>query len=361
MTSKTCPKCGTKGPDATACSRCGLNFANYARAKLEKLGEVHGLLSESKFHEAKQLAEKLPALFPDNKTDFVLLLSNINRDISIVDKYEQAQKAFAEGDYAQVSLLLRNIKAFDSALNERVVGLRRRAETVIQDNALFQQGVAAFNRGDYPAARGLFRQFQGTAAHREEIADYLRKINAETRGALKQAVDCISTGQFALAEAKLARLQAARPDLLEEIAAYQDLLTKRLAIKEQIARAADKARAEQKLLEAKVLYGYLALQFPESLPEIQPRLQEIGARAVINLADLQASGAVDLAALGVETTGAGAGLTLAASDLDADIPRDLPAAEIPALEPVAGSHPATADEFSPPVELDFAEIPDFIF
>lgn len=359
MPSTTCPKCGANSADGASCSRCGINFAEYSRSKLEKLGEVHALLSENKFGEAKQLAEKLPALFPDNKTDFVLLLSNINRDISIVDKYEQAQKAFAAKDYPQVCLLLRNIKAFDSTLNERVVGLRRKAEKIIQDNELFRQGVEAFEEGDFATARRMFSQIQGASPHREEIGGYLRTINAETKGALQEVADCVSTGQFGLAEAKLARLQATRPDLQEEIAAYQNLFAKRVEIRERIAGAAAQARKEQRLLEAKVLYAYLLQQFPEQQPEIQPRLLEIGAKATISLADLQAGGTVDLAALGVHV--AGAGQTMTATDLDAEIPRDQPAREVPETAPVRAGIPAIPDEFSPPVELDFEEIPDFIF
>ncbi|MHB8810866.1 MAG: hypothetical protein ACYC9M_12770 [Desulfobulbaceae bacterium] len=358
MASRTCPKCSTKNEDAATCGKCGLNFAEYDRTKLERLGEVHKLLSEGRFREAKLVAEKLPAQFPDKKTDFVLLLSNINRDISIVEKYELAQKAYDGGDYGQACLLLRNIKAFDSTLNERVVSLRRKAERPLHDSEQFNRAVEAFHQGNYPAAKALFKQVS-TSGRQEEIGVYLRQIAARTKEVLGAAIDCINTRQFALAETRFAELEKTYPDLHDEIAGYISLLARRSEIREQIMGAANRARTEQRLVEAKILYSYLGREFPESLPEIMPRLQEIGARTVVSLADLQELGTVDLAALGVDI-GAGRAQT-AAADPDADVPRDRPAADIPAAAAVPGNSPASADEFTPPLEIDVEEIPDFIF
>jgi hypothetical protein len=359
MASRTCPKCGNKSEDPVACCQCGLNFAEYERAKLEKLGEVRSLLSANRFQEAKQVAEKLPAQFPDNRTDFVLLLSNINRDISIVEKCELAQKAYDAGDYAQACLLLRNIKAFDSTLNERVVSLRRKAERPLHDSEQFSRAVDAYTLGNYPAAKELFKEIRNPG-RQEEIAAYLQKIDARSREVLSEAIDCINTGQFSLAETRFAELQKTFPDLQAVIADYLDLLARRAEIRERIMEAAKRAGAEQRLVEAKILYSYLGQQFPEFLPEVQARLQEIGPQTAISLADLQEIGSVDLAAMGLEIGGSGADQA-AAADLDDDIPRDRPAAEIPALAAVTANQPATADEFTPPLEIDVEEIPDFIF
>lgn len=361
MAGRTCPKCSTKNEDAATCGKCGLNFAEYEQTKLERLGEVHKLLSEGSFREAKLVAEKLPAQFPDKKTDFVLLLSNINRDISIVEKYEQAQKAYDGGDYGQACLLLRNIKAFDSTLNERVVSLRRKAERPLHDSEQFNRAVEAFHQGNYPTARALFKQIS-SAGRQEEIGGYLRQIAARTKEVLGEAIDCINSRQFALAETRLAELQQTYPDLQDEIAGYLGLLARRSEIRERIREAANRARTEQRLVEAKILYSYLGQEFPESLPEIMPRLQEIGVQAVVSLADLQELGIVNLTALGVDIGAGGPGRAqAAAADLDADVPRDRPAADIPAAAAVTDNIPANADEFTPPLEIDVEEIPDFIF
>ncbi|HBI16076.1 MAG TPA: hypothetical protein DDY20_11270 [Desulfobulbaceae bacterium] len=360
MPSKTCPKCGKKSDNPASCTQCGLDFAEYERTKLEMLGEVHRLLGESRFMEAKQVAEKLPAQFPDNRTDFVLLLSNINRDISIVEKCELAQKAYDEGDYTQAGVLLRNIKAFDSTLNERVVSLRRKAERPLHDSEQFQRAKEAFDQGNYPAAKALFKQIR-SSSHQEEIAGYLQTIDARTREVLNEAIDCINSGRFAQAETRFAELQQTFPDLQNEIAGYLDLLSRRAEIRERIMAAANRARAEQRLVEAKILYSYLGLQFPEILPEVRPRLQEIGPQTVVSLADLQELGTLDLAALGVEIGASAPGRAAASTDLDGDIPRDRHPADIAAIAAVTGNRPAAADEFTPPLEINVEEIPDFIF
>lgn len=359
MVSRTCPKCGNKSKDPDACGQCGLNFAEYERAKFEKLGKVHSLLSKNRFLEAKQVAETLPAQFPDNRTDFVLLLSNINRDINIVEKCELAQKAYDGGDYAQACLLLRNIKAFDSALNEQVVSLRRKAERPLHDRELFSRAKEAFDQDNYPAAKALFKQIHASG-HQEEAAEYLRKIDAHTREVLAEAVACINTGHFALAETRFAELQKTFPELRDEIAGYQGLLARRTEIRERIMAAANRARAEQRLVEAKILYSYLGKEFPEFLPEVRAQLLEIGPQATISLTDLQELGLVDLVAMGVDIGGSGPS-PAAATDLDGDIPRDRPAVNISAVATVTANRPATTDEFTPPLEIDVEEIPDFIF
>ncbi|MCI5209068.1 MAG: hypothetical protein D3910_09805 [Candidatus Electrothrix sp. ATG2] len=107
---KTCPKCRQK-TDAEQCPSCDLVFAEYEQEKMQKTGEVYQLISAGELVAAKELAEKLSSEFPDSRTDFILLISNINRDLNIVGKYRQAQELFEQGDHEQTALLLRNIKA----------------------------------------------------------------------------------------------------------------------------------------------------------------------------------------------------------------------------------------------------------
>jgi hypothetical protein len=128
MTDTNCPKCRHKVIAAEFCSSCGIHFRDYAEQKAGKLNEVSGLLGEGRYEEAREVAGRLPIEFPDSRNDFLLLLSNINRDISIVEKCRQARECCDRGEYARASFLLRNIKAFDKKLDEKVISLRRRVE-----------------------------------------------------------------------------------------------------------------------------------------------------------------------------------------------------------------------------------------
>lgn len=302
MPDKTCPKCNKKREESSFCQHCGINFDEYETAKQEKLIEVRVLLSENKYKEAKELAEKLPTMFPDNRMDFMLLLSNINRDISIVDKYEQAKKLYSEGDFNQTSLLLRNIKAFDHNLNEKVISLRRKAERYLQNDKNFIKAVEAFDNRNYVEAKALFKQIHGFS-RQDEVADYLKKIAEVIGTLLGDAVECIRKKQFDVAREKFAALQTSFPDMQKEIEGYVTLLTKRLEIKNNIFEAAKQAKKEKRLLEAKILYSYLGHQFPEFLPQVQPHLKEIGQETVISLADLEESAIIGLSSLGLEAGG----------------------------------------------------------
>lgn len=298
MAERKCPKCNKKSDDGVVCQHCGLNFDEYETAKQEKLIEVRVLLSEYKFQEARELAEKLPGQFPDNRTDFLLLLSNINRDISIVDKYEQAKKAYENGDHTTAAILLRNIKAFDHNLNEKVISLRRRTERNAQNLEKFDKAVEAFDSGDYAGAKSLFKQIKGFN-RQEEVNDYLNRIGDVTSALLEDAVECIRKKQFDAALEKFEGLQAAFPDLQAETEQYITLLTKRIEIKNSILAAARQAKKQQRFLEAKILYAFLGAQFPEFQAQVQPQIQEIGKNAVIGLADLEEGMMLDLASLGL--------------------------------------------------------------
>ena len=40
MANKSCPKCGNVSEDPASCGKCGLNYAEYEQAKLERLGAL---------------------------------------------------------------------------------------------------------------------------------------------------------------------------------------------------------------------------------------------------------------------------------------------------------------------------------
>lgn len=362
MPEKTCPKCNKKGEDPAVCQHCGLHFDEYETEKQERLIEVRVLLSENRFREARELAEKLPSQFPDNRTDFLLLLSNINRDISIVEKYEQARQAYEEGDHARASLLLRNIKAFDHNLNEKVISLRRKTERNAQNLEKFDSAVEAFDNGDYARAKVLFQQITGFN-RQEEVNDYLNRINDEASALLAEAVECIRKKQFDAALEKLGELQAAFPDLGEEAGRYIGLLDKRTEIKNNILAAAKLARKDKRLLEAKILYSFLGSRFPEFRSQTQPQIEAIGNSAVIGLADLEEGMMLDLASLGLVegeegTTGSVAADCpefVQADTLTQDVDRD-GREDIAAVE---SNRESSADTASTVPKIEVGEVADF--
>ena len=127
MESRQCPQCHSASNEGHRCARCGLDFQEYEKEKQACIGRVYGLINSGELEAARELAEESGKKFPDSRADFLLLLSNINRDISIVHKLDLAREAFDQGDFEQVLLLLRNIKAFDQVLDGKVISLRRQA------------------------------------------------------------------------------------------------------------------------------------------------------------------------------------------------------------------------------------------
>lgn len=365
MPAKTCPKCNKKSEDASVCHHCGINFDEYETSKQEKLIEVQVLLSENKYKEARELAEKLPTQFPDNRNDFMLLLSNINRDISIVEKYEQAQQLYSAGDFNQIALLLRNIKAFDHNLNEKVISLRRKAERYLQNDKNFTRAVDAFESGNYVEAKTLFKQIHGFS-RQDEVAEYLKKIADVIGAMLQDAVECIRNKQFEVAREKFTALQISFPDMQKEIEGYVTLLAKRIEIKNNIFEAAKQAKKEKRLLESKILYSYLGLQFPEFLPQIQPHLKEIGREIVVSLADLEESAIIGLSSLGLEAGSEVSGVRYIAADSKEFVPPDLISPDIDGegnedLLSVVSNQESTADRGSPPLEIDDEPVADFTY
>ncbi len=365
MAEKSCPRCNKKSEDTVTCQYCGLNFDEYETAKQEKLIEVRVLLSENKYHEAKKLAEKLPTEFPDNRTDFLLLLSNINRDISIVEKYEQAHKSYDAGEFEQASLLLRNIKAFDHNLNEKVISLRRKAERYLQNDDNFSKAVEAFDLGNYTEAKNMFKKVYGPE-RQEEVSGYLTRISEVSGSMLEEAISCIRNKQFDVALDKFAALQTAFPDIQEETEVYVTLLIKRLEIKDDILHAAKQAKKEKRLLESKILYSFLGQQFPEFLSQVQPQIKEIGQEVVISLADLEECAMIGLPGLGLDGSGEAKGRKYAAADSKESVAVDAitPDTNMEGSEDiaaVAGNSSSAADTVAALLSVDEEGVPDFSF
>lgn len=365
MADKICPKCNKKSEDSAGCKHCGLNFDEYETAKQEKFIEIRVLLSENKFQEAKELAEKLPAEFPDNRTDFLLLLSNINRDISIVEKYAYAKKSFDDGDFTQTLLVLRNLKAFDQNLNEKVISLRRKVERNLQNEENFTKAVESFYSGKHTEAKKLFKQIHGFDKQ-NEVNDYLKKISDVARAMLDEAIECIKTKQFDLALQKLASLQSSFPDMEEEIDGYVALLAKRIEIKNSLFNAAKLAKKEKRILESKVLYSFLGIQFPEFLPQVQPYLKEIGPEAVICMADLKESTIIGLSALGLDAGTEAQGLSFAPKDSKEYVAADVVVSDRDSdgnedIAAVVSSRESTADTVPALLEIDEEAVADFSF
>lgn len=365
MAEKICPKCNKKSDNAIDCQYCEINFDEYETAKQENLIQVRVLLSENKYQEAKELAEKLPGWFPDNRTDFLLLLSNINRDISIVEKYDHAKQAYDEGNFDQILMLLRNIKAFDHNLNEKVISLRRKAERYLQNSDNFNKAVEAFDRSDYAQSKSLFKQIHGTDKQ-EEISDYLSKIGDITNSMLEEAIECIRSKQFDSAQEKFSTLQSSFPDMENEIEGYLTLLSKRIEIKNDILNAAKQAKKEKRLLESKILYSYLGLQFPEFQPQVQPQITEIGQDTVISLADLEESSIISLAGLGLDAIGGGQEGFASIADSKENVATDVIATDVDRngledIVPVVSNRESPVDSASSSLEIDEEGVPDFSF
>lgn len=292
MTEMKCQRCVQPRKGGDSCPSCGLVFADYEHNKQQRIGEVYALMNEGDLEGAKKLAEQSGKDFPDTRGEFALLLSNINRDISIVFKFEQARRAFDQGDYPQVLLLLRNIKAFDQILDGKVISLRRKAERYSEHNHVFEEAVGAFRAGQLGKALELFGKIEGRSRE-SEVAEYLAQIDRLKGGLLKEAVKLLKNNQFELAGAKLKELLSIGPELADQVTPYLAMVEQKVKIRESLITCATRAREQGRFTEAKVLYAYLAWQWPDLSGRFEPYAQEIGARAQVNLSDAEQQGLVD--------------------------------------------------------------------
>ncbi len=357
MTETICPKCRARGTNSLDCKACGLVFADYQQDKQESIGKVFQLISCGQLEEAKTIAQTLAARFPDSTADFVLLLSNINRDINITGKYKQALTLFDQGDFAQTGLLLRNIKAFDKALDEKIISLRKKAERFGDHDNIFNLAVEKFNAGRFDKARALFETIDG---YRRQalVNEYLQKIDDTKTDIFRQAVDCLHKNLFESATDNFARLQAMFPEMEPAIKGYMDILARKNEIKENLLGAAEQAKLEDRFLEAKALYAFLGWQYPEFRPRLAPYLEEISSRAVTSLADYEGSETIDFAALGLQLNSDGLFTSAAGTD---DRPGKYHENQPPPTGSVAANPDPAADTVDQPIDLDNQQAADFTY
>lgn len=345
---KSCPKCRRQCDD-TQCETCNIVFAEYEQKKQEQTGQIYRLISASELEKAKELALRLSNEFPDSKGDFILLISNINRDLNIAGKYRQAQELFSKGQYSETISLLRSLKAFDPGLAEKIITLRRRAERHIGNSSKLEEAAALLEQKQHAAARKLFQQISGDERHKEEAAAALAKIEEVKRSRIQEVRDCLGSSLHLAAQEKLKALISEFPETQQELAPLFTLLAKRKEISGRLIAAAHKAKAEKRWLEAKVLYAFLLWQDQELKPTLLPHLEEIDGKAVISLADCPPEDIAAWAELGLQVTAAG--LLKSAGQEERS--------EIVKIAPVLISLPPQPDAPSLPVHIDGEEVADF--
>jgi hypothetical protein len=356
MFDTVCPKCRTRS-SSTACDSCGTVFAEYERDKQESIARVYQLISTGDLEHAREIAEKLPMEFPDSKGDFLLLLSNINRDINVVERYQQALESFGRGDFSEAVLLLRNIKAFDKGLDEKVISLRRKAERYGKHGQIFLEAVEKFEGGRFGEARALLKRIDGYI-DQEKVDEYLQAIDDIKKDSLRAAVVCLQKNQFESAFGKLEMLRANFPEMRHETEEYLTIVSQKNEIRERLLFAARKAREEERYVEAKVIYSFLGWQYPESRASLAPYIEELGSRAVTSLADLAGDEAVDFAALGLQLDHDGffiSGFTATETAGSPHGGEGMRVASV-AINPVPSGDPG-----SKPVDLDGDEVADFTY
>jgi hypothetical protein len=351
---KVCPKCKRRSGDEQ-CDVCNIVFAEYEQRKREETGQVYKLISAGELEQAKDLAQVLSSEFPDSKGDFILLISNINRDLNIAGKYRQAQDLLNKGEHSEAVSLLRNLKAFDPGLSEKVIALRRRAERQIGNSSKFEQASELFEQKQYSQAKVLLLQISGGggSGRKEEVDKLLSKIEEVKSGLLREVTDCLSRNLFNAAREHLSALISIFPEAEQECAPLFALIERRKEISAELAAAARKAKEEKRLLEAKVLYAFLLWQDQELRSSLLPHLEGIGSQPKISLADCGQSDVAAWAALGLQVTEQG---FLKPVPTEQDGRADAQAAKI---APVLISLPSVADFACEEVNIDGEEVADF--
>jgi len=349
MTDITCPKCRTKGINTLSCDSCGLVFTEHEEKKQQAIADVYALISRGNLTEAKTVAEGLADDFPESKGEFVLLLSNINRDINIEQKFSQAVLLFEQKKYDDVALLLRNIKAFDPALEEKIIVLRKKAARHNEYKDILREAEENFTAGKFGRAKALFQTIHDSKE--QELAEqYLKKIEKKITGMFNQALQCLQKNQFDAAEKRFTQLHAQFPEMAQKTTGYVAIIRAKKKIREELLSAAEKARDEGRALEARVMYTFLAWQYPEFQPRLDALLDQKGTQALATLNDLSGDETIDFAALGLKideygllTPHTGAGTCMEQGLINA-----LPAPPDP-----------VADAPVPPLDLEQQKITDF--
>ena len=359
MSEIICPKCRKKTTDTGSCDSCGITFEKYQQEKQEKFDRVYQLLGTENFEEARTMAEALGAEFPDSKNESLLLVSNINRDINIEEKFKQALKLFDQGDFSRTVLLLRNIKAFATVLNEKVARLRREAMQNAEHDAVFNEAVEKFHAGSLAEAGVLFKTISGSDKQ-EQIAQYLQKIDHTKKEVFHQAVECLKKNLFDSAQENFDKLHTMFPDMRRETEGFMAIIAKKKEIKENILRVAEQAGKEGRFFEAKLLYSFLAWQYPEFRPRLAPYLEKIPSTDKISLTDYEEDQSINVTALGLHLDKDGL------FEVDSSATSGFPANPFghrlsPPLVPAVVNPDPTGDTPSTTVELSDNRIADFIY
>jgi hypothetical protein len=351
-----CPKCNKKCSNAVSCDICGLVFTEYETEKKEKIGRVYGLISAGELEAGKELAEQLCTAYPDSRNDLLLLLSNINRDLNITDKYQLAQELFRQGEYEQAVVLLRNIKAFAPQLEEKVITLRSRLERQGSQDEKFARAVELFELEKFAGAEELFSGITGFQ-QQDEVDSYLAKLGKIRNRMLADAVAALAENLFDAAAVKFDELVSSFPAAKPEVKGYLHVLAQKATIREALFEAAHLARKEGRFIEAKVIYSYLGWQYRELLPKLRPYLEEIGSRAIVSLADCDRHEIIDFAPLTVQVNENG---FLIPVNLDGDSgSSDESGSRLTVIAPVMINPDPLADTVSSSVDIDGDEVADF--
>lgn len=227
---------------------------------------MYQLISAGELLKAKELAEKLSSEFPDSRTDFILLISNINRDLNIAEKYRQAKEFFDKGEHKQTALLLRNIKAFDPGLEEKVIALRQKAKQEGEYSGRFQKAVDLYEKRWYGEARIAFLKLQKHHPDDENITNYIQKIDRIKKSLLDEVIEILGENSFQLAQERFSKLVAIFPDAEEEYAAITKTLNHKKEINSQILDAASCAKKRTTLRGQGVVYLSLPAKSRASSP-----------------------------------------------------------------------------------------------
>ncbi len=367
MAEKKCPKCNRQSRRPDRCDFCGTIFAKVSKvskgsivpkekpsvSKQDSIGLIYTLIRAGDLLTAKELTAELALQFPENKSDFIILQSNINRDISIVERLQQAVDAFSRQEYTTTVQLLRNIKAFDHGLDERVISLRVKAEQQCNNDSHFKQAVDRYKRGRLGEAAALFSGIKG---HKEEDAvnSYLGAIKKVKNNLLGKAIEALSEERFHAANQTLNELLKIFPDLKADVDGYLSIIRQKRQLRDVLLAAARKAQEEKRFLEAKAMYGFLKWQCPDLRVEVQHTMEEIGSR--VSLADC--NDAIDFAALGVQVDSDG---FINSVFMDGDAKEGLHSVGHPLthITPVKLSFESVPDSTSDHINLDEDQVEDF--
>jgi hypothetical protein len=349
---KTCPKCKQK-TEKEHCDACAIVFADYERDKRNQTGKVYQLISAGELEQAKTLAQNLSIEFPDSKGDFILLISNINRDLNITKKYQQAKDLLNQGQYDEATVLLRNIKAFDPGLEEKIITLRRRVERYKHSQDKLQEAVDHFEHKRYSQAKKLFLNI---GEQHPDAQKYLKKIDTILERRIQEIQEALTRHLFNTARDKATALVKLFPEISQEHPALFKLLDRRKEINERLIAAAHKAKEEKRHLEAKVLYFFLIWQNHELKPLLFPYIEEIGEKPVLTLADCSSSNEFN-----------SLGFLLNEEGFLQPLPKDGEAVDKPEenekprqhIAPVATTPESLADTINEPVYIDGEELADF--